>query len=236
MSALRSASASETVNASATAVDSALAGVVVAVIPAALAYFVGWAYLHYYLLEFGIGISELELGVESIFVYAAPPVFWAVKSYWWIPLALILFGGLLCRYWKLPVTLFCRLRGLTKGAHPTVEGVASFLLLILLAMAMAPLIKHVAVERATVKWDRVGVRIQAAVGQPEEATTQFADYKSCMERRALDLIFADKNAYYLLCISEINNATGAVYEVRRTDARLASVRPARKNQTGTGWN
>lgn len=82
-----SVSASESAKAS-TAVGSAVSGVVVAAIPAALAYFVGWAYLHYYLAEFGIGIAELELGTETIFIYAAPPVFLAVKSFWWLLLLL----------------------------------------------------------------------------------------------------------------------------------------------------
>jgi hypothetical protein len=174
------------------------------------------------------------LGTETIFIYAAPPVFLAVKRFWWLLLLLCLLGAMLGRYLWFPFTSISRLRRWIQGVHPTIKGVVSFFLLVLLAMALAPLIKHVAVDRADEKWDRVGVRIQASVAKPEERNTEYADYKSCAERRVLDMIFADKNVYYLLCISEINEAAGAVYEVRRTDSRLASVRPARRSLATKG--
>src|SRR5258707_392343 len=62
--------------------ESELFGVMFATIPAVLAYFIGWEYLYYYLGQFGVGIAELELGLETIFIYAVPPISWMIKSYW----------------------------------------------------------------------------------------------------------------------------------------------------------
>jgi hypothetical protein len=209
---------------SASATESAFAGVVIGAIPAALAYFVGWAYLYYYLAAFGIGITELELGVESIFIFAAPPVFWALTRYWWIVLLLVIvIGALLWRFESVYFTGATTLR-----RFPAISGFAFFLILMVLAMAVAPVVKRAAVERANEKWGRVGVRIQAAVDKTGAFSLQYLDFTQCMDRRALDLIFSDKSVSYLLCVSEINDSTGVVYEVRRTEPRLASVRQVRR--------
>ena len=53
---------------------SALFEVLVATIPAVLIYFVGWAYLHFYLKVFGIGMSELDLDVQTILIYSYPVI------------------------------------------------------------------------------------------------------------------------------------------------------------------
>jgi len=61
----------------------------------------------------------------------------------------------------------------------------------------------------------------------KEKSAWYDSYKRCAGRRGLDLIFADKDAYYMLCISSVDDSSALVFEVRR-DAGLASVRFARR--------
>lgn len=207
--------------------DGALSSVFGATIPAVLAYFVGWVYLYYYLAEFGIGISELDLGVETIFIYAAPPVAKAAKGSWLVIALVVLLAVVLVATWRrMPNNLrfgFRKLR-MFEAVPPVLFGVGLVVSLMLLAAISASVTRGVALEHASERWDRVGVRIQAAAAEPTSLQVRYADYKLCVERRALDLIFADKNSYFMLCISEINDANGVVYEVRREGSSFASVR------------
>jgi hypothetical protein len=221
-----------------TPVESALGSVVIALVPAAFAYFIGWTYLYYYLLEFGINVSELDLGVEAIIIYAVPPTLSVIKRYWWlVALVLLAAYGLmayrhLIRLPRLNPNFYERIRTL----HPLSKGVTWFFVLVAVVVVSAPLIQHVAIQRADDKWTRAGIPLQAPIEEPREATAEYKDYKTCIERRALDLVFADKNVYYLLCVSEINDDAGVVYEVRRTDSKLASVRWSRRRPSREGSN
>ena len=49
------------------------------------------------------------------------------------------------------------------------------------------------------------------------------NYRRCSGRRALDLLFSDKESYYMLCISSVDKTDGIVFEVRR-ETGLVSVR------------
>lgn len=184
--------------------------------------------MYYYLAEFGIGISELDLGIETIFIYSAPPVVWAAKTFWYvIVLIALLIAVIVAKWHRIPLRLRTGLEAIgarIKKISPIARGLGVCVLLILFAILSAPLVKKVANDRASEKWDRVGVRIQATVDKPEKTFAQYEDYKSCMDRRVLDLIFADRDGYYMLCISEINETNGVVYEVRRDASTLASVR------------
>lgn len=209
-----------------------LSEVVLVTIPAALAYFIGWAYLHYYLAEFGIGISELDLGLETIFIYSAPPTVWVVRSHgWalliWIVFALVTVVAISALWQNLPIWLTSPLKKAARfysTLSSIAKGLVAFVLLMAVLLLLSPLIKASAIARASEKWDRVGVLIQATVDEPEHASSQYRDYVTCSERKGLDLIFADRNGYFMLCLSEIDEASAAVFEVRRDDATLASVR------------
>jgi len=216
--------------ADATGIGGALGGVVIAVVPAALAYFIGWTYLYYYLLEFGINVSELDLGVEAILIYAVPPTLSVVRHYWLPVLAILVVAYFLMAYkhllpWlRMNPNFYARIRGL----HPVAKGVAWFLVLVLAVAILTPLIQSVAIQRADDKWTRTGTRLRAPIEAPTTSSS-YEDYQSCMSRLGLDLVFADKNVYYLLCVSQINDDSGVVYEVRRAESKLASVRWSRRN-------
>ena len=55
---------------------------VIATIPMVMLYFVGWTYLYFYLKVFGIGISELDLDIQTILIYSYPPIQLLWRSYW----------------------------------------------------------------------------------------------------------------------------------------------------------
>jgi hypothetical protein len=55
-------------------------------------------------------------------------------------------------------------------------------------------------------------------------------YDSCSARRALNLIFADKETYVMLCVDKYDAGSGVVYEVRPENG-LISVRMIRRS----GW-
>jgi len=214
-----------------TSVASALRNVVIAIIPVAVAYFIGWAYLYDYLLEFGINVSELELGTESIVIYSVPPTLAILKGYGWL-LALALLVVYLATAYRhlIPVPgAATRVLALAEPLRSVSNVVVWLLVFAAIVAVLSPLIHRVAIERADDKWTRTGIRLQTPLEPQSGSAVAYQDYRSCMERRALDLVFADKNVYYLLCVSEINDDAGVVYEVKRSDSKIASVRWSRRN-------
>jgi hypothetical protein len=187
--------------------------VLVATIPPVLLYFTGWVYLYYYLISFGITVSELDLDIQTILIYSVPPIQILAKAFWyWIALGVLLLAGLmwLVRWLKLSAVL---------------QVFILFGVLAILAVMLEPSIRQTAEQVADRRWTNVGISMQAMVNKPEgtgDATWQ-DNYKRCSDRGALDLIFADKESYYMLCISGVDKARAVVYEVRR-DVGLVSVR------------
>src|SRR5204863_68697 len=97
-----------------------------------------------------------------------------------------------------------------------------------LAALLEPGIRTAAEQVADRKWNTEGIRMEAIAAKEGTGNNPWQDnYKRCGDRRALDLIFADKETYYMLCISTFDKVQGVVYEVRR-DAGLVSVRLIRK--------
>ena len=202
---------------------------VFATIPAVLLYFVGWAYLYFYLKVFGIGISELDLDIQTILIYAYPPIKAFVASYW--HLALVTIAALLISVWLArryaPRAVKDKLAAFYKGVRgssPITQGFQLFVVLLTLAFLAVPIVRTEAAQAADRKWVSEGVVIEAMVKEPEtkEKSVWYDSYKRCASRRALDLIFADKDAYYMFCISGLDE-TALVFEVRR-EVGLVSVR------------
>lgn len=48
--------------------------------PGLLLYFLGWAYLSYYLFLFGVNPSELKLDPQTVFINSYIPLYWLVAS------------------------------------------------------------------------------------------------------------------------------------------------------------
>jgi len=207
--------------------------IVLVTIPAALIYFIGWAYLHYYLGAFSIDLSELELGVETVLIYSAPPLFSLVSAY-----KLALIAGLIVLalasaglVWRLQVHHSSAASGAAGHAGastaaqpeyvwlPTVtfilKGLWAFVVMVGLAFVLTPALRNFATGKARLTWRDDSLPIEVRV---EEA-------------RHLHLVFSDKDRYFLLCTSTIDPDRGAVYEVRREDSSLASVRYVRSPGT-----
>jgi hypothetical protein len=59
----------------------AISDFLVATIPAVLLYFLGWAYLYYFLSSFGIYLSELKLDVTTVLIYSYAPLHDIVENH-----------------------------------------------------------------------------------------------------------------------------------------------------------
>lgn len=207
----------------------------VVTLPAVLLYFVGWAYLHYYLQAFGIGISELDLDLQTILLYSLPPFKILFSAYWpWILGGFFLAWLLaqLCR--GIPARYRVRIGSTTSWAPklPLLVRVPAILVLLFLAViACAYAIRVAALQNADDKWTSEGTRIEAMVkaAEGEGKSNIHSNYRSCNERRALDLIISDKEAYYILCISRVEPKSAIVFEVRRSTG-LASARLIQRAQ------
>ena len=195
---------------------------IVATIPAALLYFFGWAYLHFYLKAFSIDLSELELDLQTMFIYSVPPLRAVMSLYWlWgIVLAIVVLIWML--QWIVP-----RFYRRVIELPAIVYGLTLFGIFASLAVASVPMIRLVATDAANRKWSSgpPGIPMEAIAKEVDakDGSLWYNNYRKCSKRRGLDLIFADKASYYMLCISQDDKALGVVFEVRR-EAGLVSVR------------
>jgi hypothetical protein len=226
-------------------INERLLEVVLATVPAILAYFLGWAYLHFYLSAFGFSESELDIGIQTIFVYAFPPIRLLLNSCWdWLLInwlwVLIILSAVFAMVWVCTrflspsaahaVGRLVRRCGQLIPKSPLGQGVGTLLAVMALVFLTSPLIRKAAFAQADLKWVAEGVRLDAVLRESDakERSATLVNYKTCSERRALDLIFADRSAYYLLCISSVDPSNAVVFEVRR-DGGLASVRYVRRD-------
>jgi len=215
----------------------ALSDIVLVTIPAVMTYLIGWAYLHYYLSAFGIEESELELDLETILVYAAPPLS-AVFGDHWVLWVLFIVVALIAR------AMIDRQRRKAAAAaaaagvpapvvhdtrEPLVHGLVALALLIVLVRAAVPYVKDLAQERARDRWERLAVRIQTVLKEGEPRSGAQKNYATCLEQGRLDLLFADRNRYFMLCRSTVDTSVGLIFEVARDEAALVSVREARRH-------
>jgi hypothetical protein len=61
---------------------------VIVTLPGLLLYFLGWAYLYYYLRYFGISPSEAKLDAQTVLIYSYVPFYDVVASHWIIVIGL----------------------------------------------------------------------------------------------------------------------------------------------------
>ena len=222
--------------------SSTIESIVLVTIPAALIYFIGWAYLHYYLGSFAIDLSELDLGVETVLIYAAPPLFHLCAAYWpWLlALLLVLAAVSIWLVLRLQAQHTNAVSGATSHAGGLVpvrpghvwqpmlafllKGLWAFVIMVGLALLLTPGLKDFAAAKARITWRDDSMPIEVRVEAPEKSDSLHDNYRTCQEARHLHLVFSDKDRYFLLCTSTIDPDRGAVYEVRREDSALASVR------------
>ena len=210
--------------------SNALSELVIATIPAVLLYYAGWVYLLFYLQAFGIEISELDFDTQTIFIYSVPPFRMFLLSFWhWLLLGIMVLAVIMWLSRKFATQkakhkLASCLTWFRRGS-PLKKGLGIFAGLLLLIALFHPVIRWSATEAANRKWDAQGIRIQAMIKNsiPREESAWEENYKRCSSRQALDLIFSDKESYYMLCISSHDKTSAVVFEVRR-DVGLTSVR------------
>jgi hypothetical protein len=208
----------------------ALAEIILVTIPAVILYFVGWVYLNAYLSAFGINVSELDLDIQTIFIYAFPPTRILLQSFWpYILLALlitIIFIYLVASNLSKPL-----LRSLKQFWNHFTTGSVGFrifciyIVTLFVAVAALPAIRWAAFHAAQQKWKTESFHVEALLKESEKTIQQqwVDNYNKCTERHALDLIMSDKESYYLLCTSSLDRSSGIVYEVRR-EVGLVSIR------------
>jgi hypothetical protein len=209
--------------------------IALATLPAVLLYFVGWAYLHFYLRAFRIDVSELDLDLQTILIYSFRPLKALMLLYLAAVVVVILVVWILRSLiptWKEQTTRFY---GRLIEAPALVHGLVLFTILALVAVASIPTIRSVAAEAANEKWTgavdvRLPVQVLIKESESKESGTKESNewldnYKTCSStaRRGLDLIFADKGSYYLLCTSPDDSTQGIIFEIRR-ETGLASIR------------
>lgn len=209
---------------------------VVATLPLAVVYYVGWAYLYFYLNLFGINITELHFDSATIFIYAFAPVYLTLQGYWWLILLIVVAAVMMIlsirklfhRQWLLVRTKFGNLS----------TALQIFLLIIALLcvlVILAPWLQWAAKEKRAQVWEdrgeyaiglASGERKDSAAGaaSPQSSLALWQDsYKECSAEQALLLIFSDEKALYLLCKSVEDPNQGTVFEIRR-EFGLVSVR------------
>lgn len=197
----------------------ALPDIVLVTAATVLIFFVGWAYLNFYLRAFGILISELDLDIQTIFIYSYPPARLLLGTYyWWISIVIIF----------LLVTAV--LVGRRLFGRPFALPIALALLMLIIFFSV-PLIRWAALQTANLKWtsEGIAIAIEATVKEPETNKNWYENYQRCANRGGLDLIIADKESFYILCKSTVDKAVGDVYEIRR-DVGLVSVRHVKQKQ------
>jgi len=219
--------------------------IVLVTIPAALVYFIGWAYLHYYLSAFSIDLSELEFDLEGVLIYAAPPIVSMCTDHQ-LAAALLLLAMAAASLWlvrlvhrrhrnqKLAGALSYPGNPHPAAAHPllhlpsfVLKGLWALVTMVCLVTLLRPALRDIAIARAQAAWDMNGVAIRAIVEQPEKDDPSYllyAGYQTCMAARRLHLVFSDRNRYFMLCKGDPDFGSAALYEVRREDSALASVR------------
>lgn len=216
--------------------STALSELVVATVPAVILYYAGWVYLLFYLQAFGIAISELDLDTRTIFIYSVPPFRLFLLSFWrWLlfGIAIVVVTVGLARKFAsqgTKIRLAAYIHWVRRGSLIK-RGLGIFAGLLLLIALFHPIIRWSAAEAANRKWESEGIRIQAMItdSNQRERSAWDENYKLCGKRQALDLIFSDRESYYMLCISSHDKTTAIVYEVRR-DVGLSSVRLIRREE------
>lgn len=212
--------------------------IVLVTIPAALIYFTGWAYLYYYLRAFSIDPSELEFDVETVLMYAAPPIF-ALCSAHSAAAGIILVGLVVCSlllYWlthrrhktsSAAAAVPAAPHAVLQASGFVLKGLWALAATVIVATLLRPALRDIAIAKAQDNWKSAAVAIQAPVEEPQKGDPLaglYENYKTCLLSRHLRMVFSDRDRYFILCIAKNNAATGALYEVRREDSALTSVR------------
>ena len=214
---------------------------VIATIPAVILFFGGWVYLNYFLAAFGISISELSIDMQTTLIYSFSPMSVLFYGHW--KELLVLLGIVALIVFIDGWFGFATFRQVGRYASPlasmamalpTVLQLAAILIgtMLVFLLIITPAIRWSAERVADRFWTSTGVRIDPIV-KAEDAKGRNSKWHSnlqgCADRRALELIYSDQSAYYVLCKSPAAPGIGIVFEIRRNGG-LASIRYAERGR------
>jgi len=203
----------------------------ISVLPVAILYFCGWAYLSFYLSAFGINIGELGLDIQTVFIYSFSPIYvLATQQTSVVIIALGLYAALYIIYRA------TRRRNKAPEEHQLslsfYDILSYFLVGLALFLSLLIPIRWGANYKSQNLWSHGGTFTDAAPALTKSTPdlTWSENYASCRERRELSLIFSTGDRFYVLCRDSGNQAQGLVFELNGP-SDLRSVRIAAKAES-----
>lgn len=183
-------------------------------------YFAGWAYLSHYFVAFGIDITEVDIPLNTVLVFAFRPLknIWLLLSLMaWFGLALLYVNQKQTWQQKFPVLwspafIFPAAVALTAAFFLVVDWSAS----------------SRAQESARNVW--IGHRVKPAIPLNSNAGGDTDSYNQCLARHGFVQVFAVPERTYLLCPSEHVSGKGSLYVLDK-DRSLISVRRIDRSET-----
>jgi len=181
---------------------------VIASLPLAALFFTGWSFLSAYLGSFGIDITEVDLALQTVLVFAFRPLHTYLAG-------LVAVMGTVVIY---IVFFWHRSVALQKKVH-WLFWVTPTLILVIGFLALNELAKQTAKTAANQVWNGKRVRVEAILTSTEEARRNLivADYRECRSRRRFVNVFSTVSKSYLLCPSSNEpDKSGMLYVVENT--------------------
>jgi hypothetical protein len=210
---------------------------VIVTLPGLLLYFLGWAYLYYYLRYFGISPSEAKLDAQTVLIYSYVPFYDVVASHWIITtVTCVLVIFLIFKKWSLP-------DGMSKFFMETSRPISTLspiarifsltfiillLLLLILSFILIPLAKRAAVDAELHQWTNGSQGLTAFLKKEDssESNSSLANwtknFDQCYERNELSPIFSNDTTFFLLCRAEIDKNSGVVFEISKEKGLLSA--------------
>jgi hypothetical protein len=225
---------------------------VIVTTPGLLLYFLGWAYLSYYLFLFGIAPSELKLAAQTVFVNSYVQLYGLVER----PLNLLM-SSLLGFLFVLFVWSFLNWIALHTTWRP-VSSLSStwrtiyftviffFVLVVFFNFVLIPVGRASARSTANERWSGLGQEITVILN-PEKITVilnpenksmnpgpspdtdknsisaqWIKNFTSCQNRGALVSVFSDDSTLFLLCRAQDDPHSGIVFEVTKEKGLISA--------------
>lgn len=163
---------------------------IIASIPIALLYFLGWAYLAHLMGRFGIDITAVEIPFQTVLVFSFRPL---SEPEFQIGLAFAVILAFLTKY-------FLYAQGV-KIIDSTIAISGSVILLPFVMFLLVALAQHSADSFAWKVWNGDRVRIKAHIVQ-EDGSDMVADYVHCIRKNWLINIISFHDRSFFLCTGE----------------------------------
>jgi hypothetical protein len=183
----------------------AIQDAVLAVLPIALVYFSGWAYLSNYLGGFGIDATAVNIPIDTVLVYAFRPLYsWQIiglLSFFSASASAVRYSRFARRVW-IKLDLFF---------------VAIALIVALVTINYTSTVKSDALIESVWNGDRP--RTTATAESPAD---HIDDYKVCATDRRLSKVIELPDRVYVLCRSEIQPCDRGILFLVGNDGRLIS--------------